>query len=141
MADFGISTVNPTVTRQMTCIGTPVYMAPEVLQQEAYSARADVYSFGVVLCELFTNRPPYGEPPFETMNSPQLIYHILEKGARPSVDGLHPTLQNLIEECWAPHPHSRPSFPEIMTRLKRLRDDMVDSSGVEMTDMMNVDHD
>merc|ERR1712130_764110 len=61
IADFGISTVNPTFTRRMTCVGTPIYMAPEVLQKENYSARADVYSFAIVLSELFTNRQPYSQ--------------------------------------------------------------------------------
>lgn len=136
VADFGISTMNPTVTRQMTCIGTPVYMAPEVLQKEAYSSRADVYSFAVVLAELFTNQMPYTQPPYETMNSAQLVYYITEKSARPSLQGLHPTLQALIEECWASQPHSRPSFHEIIVRLKRLQSDLTDPSGLEMASLL-----
>ena len=135
VADFGISTVNPTATRRMTCIGTPVYMAPEVLQLEAYSTRADVYSFAIVLCELFTNQAPYSEPPYDVMNSPQLVFHIIEKGARPSLEGLHPTLQHLIEECWQPTPHSRPRFPEIILRLERLQEDLVGHSNSPSIEM------
>ena len=132
VADFGISTINPTMTRQMTCVGTPIYMAPEVLRQEKYSARADVYSFGIVLCELFTNRPPYSSPPFDTMNVAVLTHHITTMHARPSLDGLHPTLQALISECLASNPHARPTFVEVTTRLKRLRDDVTEEEVSEI---------
>lgn len=140
VADFGVSTVNPTITRQMTCIGTPIYMAPEVLQKESYSARADVYSFGVVLCELFTSRQPYSDPPFDTMNMPILTHHILEKNARPTIEDLHPTLQNLIEECWSADPYARPTFDEIINRLKRLNRDVMPSRVGESIDLESQDN-
>ena len=120
VADFGISTVRPTITREMTCIGTPVYMAPEVLSKNKYSEKADVYSFGIVLMEIFTGNLPYSQPPFDKMNQAQLMYQILENGCRPVIEGLHPILQHLIEECWSADPHIRPSFPEIVMRLRRL---------------------
>ena len=124
VADFGISTLNPTMTRRMTCVGTPVYMAPEVLQLDAYSSRADVYSYAVVMSEIFTSSLAFSHEPYATMNSAQLAFHITEKAARPSLEGLHPTLQNLIEECWNANAYARPSFTEIVSRLKRLRQDI-----------------
>jgi serine/threonine protein kinase len=39
VADFGISTIKPQQTQTMTCIGTPVYMAPEVLTKNKYSEK------------------------------------------------------------------------------------------------------
>jgi len=126
VSDFGISTVRPTITRAMTCIGTPVYMAPEVLSKNKYSEKADVYSFGIVLMEIFTNRLPYSHPPYDTMNQAMLMYHIIEKGARPAIDDIHPILQHLIEECWATDPRLRPTFPEIIVRLRRLGPELVD---------------
>lgn len=42
-------------------LGTPLYMAPEVLEHQPYSAKIDVYSFGVVLWVLYTRREPYTE--------------------------------------------------------------------------------
>lgn len=59
IADFGISTVMPEYTRTMTCVGTPVYMAPEVLSTQKYSAKADVYSFGILLLEIISEIKPY----------------------------------------------------------------------------------
>jgi serine/threonine protein kinase len=120
VADFGISTVKPNVTRTMTCVGTPIYMAPEVLTKNKYSEKADVYSFGIVLLELFTGRLAYSEPEFSSMHIAQLTYQIAHVGARPSVDGLHPTVRQLIVDCWHEEPGFRPSFSEIVTRLNRI---------------------
>jgi serine/threonine protein kinase len=40
-------------------VGTPVYMAPEVLDDRGYSMAADVYSFGILLHEMYTEKEPY----------------------------------------------------------------------------------
>jgi serine/threonine protein kinase len=40
-------------------IGTPHWMAPEILRGEKYSSAADVYSFGVILWEMMTLDIPY----------------------------------------------------------------------------------
>jgi sterile alpha motif and leucine zipper-containing kinase AZK len=55
VADFGMSRVK-FLTEKMTRVGTPQWMAPEVLRQESYSEKADVWSFGVVMWELITLR-------------------------------------------------------------------------------------
>jgi serine/threonine protein kinase len=120
VADFGISTVKPNVTRTMTCVGTPIYMAPEVLTRNKYSEKADVYSFGIVLLELFTGRLAYSEPEFAAMHIAQLTYQIAHVGVRPSVDGIHPMVRQLIVDCWHEDPAFRPSFSEIVTRLNRI---------------------
>ena len=120
VADFGISTVRPTVTRTMTCTGTPIYMAPEVLEKNKSSEKADVYSFGIVMMELFTSKVPYTESPYDSMSSALLTYRILE-GARPNIDGIHPQLQELISQCWDTDPANRPTFPTIVERLREFQ--------------------
>ena len=121
IADFGISTVRPTITREMTCVGTPVYMAPEVLSKNKYSEKADVFSFAILLWELFTGQRPYDTIEFRSMNQAQLMYQILELQARPSLDGMYAPLQLLIEDCWNLDPRLRPSFSEILIRLRRMK--------------------
>ena len=59
VSDFGLSRVKDLGT-MTSCVGTPQWMAPEVLQSKSrYSEKADVYSFGVVLFELITKERPF----------------------------------------------------------------------------------
>lgn len=122
ITDFGISTIRPDVTRTMTCIGTPVYMAPEVLQKNKYSEKADVYSFGIVLVELFTGKYPYTEEEFGSLNQIQLVFQICQNEARPSTASLPASLQQLIFDCWNRNTTLRPSFMEIIARLRRIEE-------------------
>lgn len=43
-----------------TLIGTPFYMAPEVIKQEEYSYNVDIWSLGVVFYEMLTGILPFG---------------------------------------------------------------------------------
>ncbi|CAM5999461.1 unnamed protein product [Sphagnum balticum] len=51
-----------------TMLGSPIYMAPEILRGEIYSTKADIWSLGVVLYEML-----YGFCPFESTTIPKLI--------------------------------------------------------------------
>ena len=42
-----------------TCVGTPIYMSPQVLKQKSYSNKTDIWSLGVVYYELLFGKLPY----------------------------------------------------------------------------------
>ncbi|XP_064392654.1 LIM domain kinase 1-like [Halichondria panicea] len=67
VADFGLARVfrdnddidssrspEHTKKRRMTVVGTPYWMAPEMLRGELYNEKVDIFSFGIVLCEIIT---------------------------------------------------------------------------------------
>src|SRR5687768_7743164 len=58
VADFGESRDAGGLFTMTKGIGTYLWMAPEVVNQEEYSLAADVYSFGMVLWELVTRKLP-----------------------------------------------------------------------------------
>ena len=63
-----------------TSVGTPAWMAPEVLAHQRYSEKADVYSFGVVLWEMTARQIPYRE-----MNGMQAAVSVMNRGLRPDI--------------------------------------------------------
>jgi len=111
VADFGLARTKIATT--MTKVGTPRWVAPEVLREEHYSEKADVYSFGVILWELETEEVPYGD------KTPvmQVITAVAYSRKSLSVPELSP-FSTLIKECLNNSPNSRPSFATILQRLK-----------------------
>lgn len=59
LADFGMSRVLEDESLAASCLGTPLYMAPEVIKPMAgYDEKADIWSLGMVFYEMLTARPP-----------------------------------------------------------------------------------
>lgn len=57
-----------------TCVGTPIYMSPQVLSQKSYTNKTDIWSLGVLYFELvFGKLPYYG-------NSEEELYKSIVKG-------------------------------------------------------------
>lgn len=62
-------------------MGTPQFMAPEVLEGERYGGQVDVYAFGIVMCELLSRVLPFSD----RYRRFDFIDAVLEEGAVPSV--------------------------------------------------------
>jgi serine/threonine protein kinase len=61
LGDFGVSAqlrMECSSMQSMDLIGSPLYMAPEVIKLEKYNEKADVWSLGITLIELAEGRPP-----------------------------------------------------------------------------------
>ena len=61
LADFGVSTATDGTGMQHTIIGTPHWMAPEVITGGGHDWRADVWSVGITAIELAQGDPPHAE--------------------------------------------------------------------------------
>merc|ERR1712137_27496 len=115
VSDFGLSHIKkhetPGKGGSYGSIGTPLWMAPEVLQNKEYDESADVYSFGIVLWELYTQRDP-----FENIkNFAAMLDCVVVEQKRPEIpDGCPKKLRKLIEMCWDNDPKKRPRFSQMI---------------------------
>lgn len=124
ISDFGLSRVCKAdqLSKPQACMtsgaGTYHWMAPEVLNGNAYGEKVDVYSYGVVLFELLAQQIPYEGSGLE----PVSIAVAVAKGRRPDVSRVPrdcpADLRFTMECCWAHCPTGRPSFDTILETLK-----------------------
>ena len=108
LTDFGSSrNVNMLMTNMTFTkgVGTPVYMAPEVINKQKYKKPADVYSFGVMMFECFKWGEAYPKAQFKF---PWQISAFVQSGERLSQqDGVSDPVFALIQRCWAHDPKDR----------------------------------
>ncbi|WP_149261410.1 DUF4389 domain-containing protein [Actinomadura sp. K4S16] len=111
--DFGIARAldaadGPTRTGQF--VGTPSYIAPEVLRGEPVEQASDVFSWGCVVAYAGTGRPPFqGGTVAETFRR---IEH-----EEPDLAGLDPRLRDVVAAALGKDPRDRPSARRLLTLL------------------------
>ncbi|RID64322.1 hypothetical protein BRARA_E03266 [Brassica rapa] len=118
VADFGLSRIkHETYLTSKSGKGTPQWMAPEVLRNESADEKSDIYSFGVVLWELATEKIPW-----ETLNSMQVIGAVGFMNQRLEIPkDIDPLWIALMESCWHSDTKLRPTFRELMEKLRELQ--------------------
>lgn len=84
-----------------TMLGSPIYMAPEVLKGEIYSIKADIWSLGVVLYEMV-----FGQCPFQSNSIANLI-EVLNTQNLNFPGSISPVLKNIISRMLTKDPFQR----------------------------------
>ncbi|KAK8892377.1 hypothetical protein M9Y10_029603 [Tritrichomonas musculus] len=116
ICDFAFSRHATNEQTMTSNIGTPHWMAPEILfSNQNYTSKVDVYAFGVLLWELVTSQIPYNGVPGRS-----IMYEVRDldiRPALPSSEFINPSFRDLITQCWDRNPDIRPSFDEIVRRF------------------------
>jgi serine/threonine protein kinase len=98
-------------------IGTPHWMAPEVLKGEKYRQCADIFSFGMILWEILSLEIPYyGVDPYQVISlvaDQRQIVKVPEKGNK--------LIRKITERCLSYDPSKRPQLDELVEILGKAK--------------------
>ncbi|MBG0815313.1 serine/threonine-protein kinase [Planomonospora sp. ID82291] len=110
--DFGIACLldSAAVTASGAVLGTPGYLAPEVLEGGGAGPEADVFAFAATLAHAATGRHPYGTGPASAVGY-RVVHH------DPDLDDVPSWLEPLLRECLARDPADRPTAALLPLRL------------------------
>ena len=107
VCDFGLSEFKSSADGATSGrpIGTPLYMAPEVMTGGSITEAVDVYSMGLLIWEMITRKPVFSNH----SNYPVFRKAVCELRERPPIPpGLLPELEQLMKDCWEHEYSKRP---------------------------------
>jgi hypothetical protein len=108
LIDFGLARVadDPKLTHTGWLLGTPGYLAPEILYGDDATTASDVHSWAATVAYAATGRPPFGRGPS------MAIMDRVRRGEH-DLSGIPEPLRALLAEALDPEPHHRPTLTEI----------------------------
>ncbi len=99
LGDFGAALNKVSDKTQVAAVGSPLYMAPEILTGAKATVQSDIYALGMVMYMLLAGRPP-----FEASNAASLAYQIVNHDPEPPSSfraGISVAMEDIVKQAMA----------------------------------------
>lgn len=110
LADFGVATkLTDLEGTSASVVGTPYWMAPEIIELAGPSTASDIWSVGCTIVELIAGSPPY----YELAPMPAL-FRIVQDDHPPLPDSLSSACKDFLMQCFQKDPNLRVSAKQLL---------------------------
>ena len=108
LADFGVATKQQGLA-EGSVVGTPYWMAPEVIELSGATTASDIWSLGCTVIELLDGKPPYHK-----LAPMPALFRIVNDDHPPLPEGASPLVRDFLMQCFQKDPNLRVSAKKLL---------------------------